>query len=241
VLKTWQAGVATTTVALLSSALVVLDLTEGAFRRWWSARAFTTDAIAGILVVLITVLIVNQALGIRRQRERFRATAAQASMVLSQAIRATRAVLACATSGDRTATSDELRTYMIMLMIAAPILIESKTPRAFLEDAQTLGGMFVHVQHSESESAFKSVPSDAQLEEALRQLKITAAPLLAPLTAEERTAAGTEETSRPYRASMSHRGCQTRQPSTAHSGDYLSETGSVGDWSPPDDDAAAGH
>jgi hypothetical protein len=197
VLKVWRAGVPTVAVALLSSALIVLDLSDGAFRRWWSARAFTTDAIAGILVVLITVLIVNQALGIRRDRERFRATAAQASMVLGQAIRTTRAVLARTTSGDRTAASDELRTYMIMLMIAAPILIDIRRPRAFLEDAQTLGGMFVHVQHSESQSAFKSVPSDAQLEEALRQLKITAAPLLAPLTAEERTAAGTEEPSRP--------------------------------------------
>lgn len=194
-LKFWRAGVATIAVALLSSALIGLDLSDGAFRRWWSARAFTTDAIAGILVVLITVLIVNQALGIRRERERFRATAAQASMVLSQAIRATRAVLACATSGDRTAASDELRTYMIMLMIAAPILIETKTPRAFLEDAQTLGGMLVEVQHWESQSSFKAVPSDAQLEQALQQLKIAAAPLLAPLTAEERTAAGTEETS----------------------------------------------
>jgi hypothetical protein len=140
------------------------------------------------------VLVVNRALGIGRDRERFRATAAQASMVLGQAIRSTRAVLACTTSGDRTVVSDELRTYMIILMIAAPILIESKAPRAFLEDALTLGGMLVHVQHSESQSSF---PSDAQLEEALRQLKITAAPLLAPLTAEERTAAGTEETSQP--------------------------------------------
>ena len=197
VLKVWRAGVATVAVALLSSALIVLDLSDGAFRRWWSARAFTTDAIAGILVVLITVLIVNQALGIRRDRERFRATAAQASMVLGQAIRTTRALLACTTSGDRTAASDELRTYMIMLMIAAPILIDSKTPGAFLEDAQTLGDMLVHVQHSESPSCFKTVPSDAQLEEALQQRKITAAPLLAPLTAEERTAAGTEETSQP--------------------------------------------
>ena len=196
-LKVWRAGVATVAVALLPSALIVLDLSDGAFRRWWSARAFTTDAIAGILVVLITVLIINQALGIRRDRERFRATAAQASMVLGQAIRTTRAVLACNTSGDRAAASDELRTYMIMLMIAAPILIESKTPRAFLEGAQTLGGMLVHVQHSESQSSLKSVPSDTQLGEALRQLKITAAPLLAPLTAEERTAAGAEETSQP--------------------------------------------
>jgi hypothetical protein len=140
------------------------------------------------------VLVVNRALGIGRDRERFRAMAAQASMVLGQAIRTTRAVLACTTSGDRSAASDELRTYMIMLMIAAPILIESKAPRAFLEDAQTLRGMLVHVQHSESQSSF---PSDAQLEEALQQLKIIAAPLLAPLTAEERTAAGTEETSQP--------------------------------------------
>jgi len=69
VLKVWQAEVATIAVALLSSALIVLDLSDGAFRRWWSARAFTTDAIAGILVVLVTVLIVNQALGIRQERE----------------------------------------------------------------------------------------------------------------------------------------------------------------------------
>ncbi len=191
-LKFWQAGVATIAVALLSSALIVLDLSDGAFRRWWSARAFTTDAIAGILVVLITVLIVNQVLRLRQQRDRFRATAAHAALLFSQASRATRAVLACATSGDRTAASDELRTYMIMLMIGAPILIDSKTPRAFLEDAQRLGGMLAQVRQTDSPSA----PSDAQLEEALRQLKMTAAPLVAALTAEERTAAGTEETPR---------------------------------------------
>jgi hypothetical protein len=55
--------------------------------------------------------------------------------------------------------------------------------------------MLVQVQHSESQRSLNTAPSDAQLEEALQQLKITAAPLLAPLTAEERTAAGTEETS----------------------------------------------
>src|SRR6201996_533965 len=120
-MRFWQVGVATIAVALLSSALIVLDLSDGAFRRWWSARAFTTDAIAGILVVLITVLIVNQVLRLRQQRERFRATAAHAALLLSQANRATRAVLARATSGDRTAASEELRTYMIMLMIGAPI------------------------------------------------------------------------------------------------------------------------
>jgi hypothetical protein len=195
VLKVWQAGIATIAVTLLTLALIVLDVSDGAFRRWWSARAFTTDAIVGILVVLISVLIVNQALGIRRQRERFRATAAQASMVLSQAIRATRAVVACTTTGGRTAVSDEVRTYMIMLMIAAPILIDGKTPRAFLEHAQTLGGMLVQVQNPDVQRYFKTVKSEGQLEEALQQLKIAVVPLLAPLSAEERTATGNEETS----------------------------------------------
>jgi hypothetical protein len=55
--------------------------------------------------------------------------------------------------------------------------------------------MLVQVQHSESQTSGKTVTSDTQLEEALQQLKIAAAPLFAPLTAEERTAAGTEETS----------------------------------------------
>jgi len=38
-------------------------------------------------------------------------------------------------------------------------------------------------------------PVTASFEEAPQQLKVTATPLLAPLTAEERTAAGTEESS----------------------------------------------
>src|SRR5271166_7197025 len=87
-LKGWQAGSATVVVALLTSALITLDLTDGVFRRWWSSRASTTDAVGGILVVLITVLIVNQVLAIRQQRDRSRATAAQAAIVASQAFRA---------------------------------------------------------------------------------------------------------------------------------------------------------
>jgi hypothetical protein len=60
-------------------------------------------------------------------------------MGLSQAIRATQAVMANAGSGDRPAASDEVRTYMTMMMIAAPILIESKTPRVFLETSPITG------------------------------------------------------------------------------------------------------
>ena len=136
-IKGWQAGSATIIVALLTSALIILDLTDGPFRRWWSSRAaFTTDAVGGILVVAITVLIVNQVLRIRQQRDRCLATAAQTAIVLSQAIRATRLASALGdNSGDRAAASDEVRTYMTMLLIAAPILIDAKIPRAFLDSA----------------------------------------------------------------------------------------------------------
>jgi cytochrome c biogenesis factor len=68
VLKEWQAGFAGIAVTLLMSALIVLDLNYGAFRCWWSGHAFTTDAVAGILVVLITALIIRQILRLRRQR-----------------------------------------------------------------------------------------------------------------------------------------------------------------------------
>jgi hypothetical protein len=65
-------------VTLLASAVIVLDLIDDRFRQWWSARALATDTLAGILVVLIAVLIVNQEVGIREQRQRFHATTADA-------------------------------------------------------------------------------------------------------------------------------------------------------------------
>ena len=139
-IKGWQAGISTIVVTLVTLAFVVLDLTDENFRRWWSTRAFTTDTVAGVLVVLITVLVVNQLLRIRQLRGRSRATAAQAAIVLSQAVRATRAVSALGDSGDRDAAADEVRTYMTMVLIAAPILIDVRTPRAFLEKSQHLGG-----------------------------------------------------------------------------------------------------
>ncbi|HWT50472.1 MAG TPA: hypothetical protein VN255_18510 [Mycobacterium sp.] len=103
-IKGWQAGSATIVVALLTLALIMLDLTDGPFRRWWSSRAFTTDTVGGILVVLITVLIVNQVLRMRQHRDRSQAIAAQTAILLSQASRVTRFVSALGdNSGDRLA------------------------------------------------------------------------------------------------------------------------------------------
>ena len=63
--------------------------------------------------------------------------------------------------------------------------------------------MLAQVQRPDERTHFKTVRSDCQLEEALQQLKIAAIPLLAPLTAEERAAAGIEE------SSSTHNGVQS--------------------------------
>ncbi len=201
-IKAWQAGTATIVVTLLTLAFVVLDLTDEMVRRWWSTRAFTTDTVAGVLVVLITVLVVNQVLRIRQQRDRSRAIAAQAAIVLSQAVRATRAASALGDSGDRDAASDEVRTYMTMVLIAAPVLIDARTPRAFLEKAQHLGGQLAHVLGSPTRRSRRAASPSTVLDQALDELRAAAAPLLALLSDEDRAAAGGDETEPPESAAQ---------------------------------------
>jgi hypothetical protein len=190
--KGWQAGFATVVVTLLTLFLVVLDITDETFRQWWSARPFTTDTVGGILVVLITVLVVNQVLRIRQLRDRSRATAAQAAIVLTQAARATRVVAAVGDSGDRAAASDEVRTYLTMVLIAAPILIDARISRAFLEQAQRLGGLLAQTLGTAPRRRSRAVTPSATLDQALEHLRATAAPLIALLSGEERTAVGDE-------------------------------------------------
>ncbi|WP_428338461.1 hypothetical protein [Mycobacterium sp.] len=193
-IKGWQATSSTIVVAVLTSALITGDLTDEAFRRWWSSRALTTDIVGGILVVLVTVLVVDQLVRFRRQRDQSRATATQAAIVLSQAIRVTRLTSELGdNSGDRAAASEEGRIYTIMLLVAAPILIEAKIPRAFLEQAQKLGAQLTQRLTPATYTFHLAMQSNTDLEETLNQVKIAAAPLIALLTAAERTAAGGED------------------------------------------------
>ena len=101
-------GFATIAVTVLTLVLVVFDFTDDAFRGWFAARPFTTATAAGILVLGITVLVVDQVLRMRQLRERSRATAAQAEIVLVQATRATQAASdALNGSGDRATASSK--------------------------------------------------------------------------------------------------------------------------------------
>ena len=95
-------------------------------------------------MLLITVLVVDQVVRLRQVSDRSRAIAAQAAIMVVQARRTVQAVTQAVAKGaadsDRDAASDELRTYMMMLLVAAPLLIDIPVSRSFLEQAQALGG-----------------------------------------------------------------------------------------------------
>ena len=137
----WRGWLAASLVTLATVVLVILDSADVRLRRWWLGHALTTDTVAGLLVLLITVLVANQVVRRRQISDRSRAVAAQAAIMMAQAARSSRAVSSALNgSGDREAASDEVRTYMIMLLVGAPVLIEAKVSRDFLEQAQHLGG-----------------------------------------------------------------------------------------------------
>jgi hypothetical protein len=188
--KAWGAALAVTVVALV---LAVLDLDDGSVSRWWARHAFTTSIVSGILVLLVTVLIVNRVLSVRQLRDRSRAIAAQAAIVMSQAARATRAVVAVLQGGDRDTASDELRTYMTMLLISAPVLIDASLSRTFLEEAQRLAAELARALTLTRDSE----PTDelrAHLDAAVDRMRTVSKPLLDILKPDERLVVTAEDT-----------------------------------------------
>ena len=91
-LSRWQGGLAAIVVTLLAAVLVVLDINDGAMRRWWDGHAISTDTVSGLLVLLITLLVVDQVVSLRQINGRARAVAAQAAIVMTQAMRSSQAV-----------------------------------------------------------------------------------------------------------------------------------------------------
>lgn len=179
-------------ITLVTLGLIALDLTDAAARRWWADRAFATDVVAGILVVLITVLVVDQVVRVRQLKDRARVMSAQAAILMVQAGRAKQSVSAAMNgSGDRDAALDEVRIYMTILSISAPVLIDARVSRTFLEQAQTLGADLARgLGSAVKASGETSAASDSQLEDSFQRLRSASAPLLEVLTAEQQSAAG---------------------------------------------------
>lgn len=189
-LTRWQSGLGSVAVVLVMFGLLIADLTDGALRRWWDGHALTTDTAAGLLVVLVTVLVVNQVVSMRQARDRSRAVAAQAGIMMNQAARSSKAVSAALDgSGDRGGASDEVRTYMIMIMVSAPVLIEAPVSRDFLEEAQRLGGLMAYALTTMSRAPDGAAVSRTRLDSAVERLRAASAPLLELLTPEEQAAA----------------------------------------------------
>lgn len=170
--------------------LVVLDATDYSVRRFFGQRALLTDIVSGVLVLLFTVLVVDQVVRRRTVAARSKAVGAHVAIVLAQAARTVSSVRAVgAGTGERETALDEQRTYMLMLLVAAPVLLEAPPARRFLEDAQRLAGTLTRVLGPSLPAAFaRLLPDD--LDAAVDGLRASAAPLLKVLTGPERAAVG---------------------------------------------------
>ena len=170
---------------LVTVALIVGEITNAAQRGWWGSHSLTTDTVSGLLVLSITVLVVNQLLNLRQDRQQSRVVAAQAAIVVAQAAQSVKDVSSVGRgSGDRHAASEAYRTCMLMLLISAPVFIDDPVARRFLEQAQDFGAEMTRTlaqTHSSPDGA--AGPGD-RLDDAMQQLQSAAAPLLQLLSPE---------------------------------------------------------
>jgi hypothetical protein len=164
---------------VITLALVVGELTDAGQRRWWAAHPLATSTVSGLLVLLVTVLVVNQLLSRRQGRQRGHAVAAQAAVMVAQAARAAKAVSSVIDGlGDRDVASDGFRTYMMMPLVSAPVLIDDSVARRFLEQAQYFGAVMARtLALIDRSTGGAAVPGDT-LDDAVQQLQSAAAPLL---------------------------------------------------------------
>jgi WD40 repeat protein len=192
VLSGWQGWSAAIVATLLTAVLVILEITDEAMRRWWSGHALTTDTVSGLLVLLITLLVIDQLVRLRQIQGRARAVGAQAAIILTQAVRASRSVSEAIAKGadhsKRDDAVDEFRTYMMMLLVGAPVLIDEKMSRTFLEQAQVVAAQMARALGVSPRSS-----ADVHLDEAVRGLRDASKPLLQALDPQTQAAVSGDE------------------------------------------------
>ena len=148
-----------------------------------------TATVTGLLVLMITVLVVDQVVRLRQGKCRARAVAVQGAILRTQANTASREVSqVLAGSGDRDMAYEEFRTYTMMVLSVAPVLIDARRSRNFLERAQDLDGAM-----AQALSLLATVPGQekflaARLDDTLQALKSASTPLLQNLTPELQSA-----------------------------------------------------
>ena len=187
-IRGWSGAVA---VMVVTATLVILDIGDGSVHRYWSRHSFTSSVLSGLLVLLLTVLIVDRVALMRQLKGQSRAIAAQAAVIVGQAARTADAIGSMSSSaGDRDEASDELRTYTQMLLTSAPVLIDAELSRTFLESAQRLAGqLFRALRDGKDETAEQR---KKRLDSEVESLRRAAAPLLEPLSRDQRAAASSD-------------------------------------------------
>ena len=155
--------------------LVVLDVLDGAVSRWFVDHALTTAALTGILVLLITTLVVDRVIRRGQVQERATAVAAQAGLLARQAQRTAQTVRdALNGKAERDAASEEIRTFMVMLMVSAPLLIDTNSTRTFLESADRLAAVLARVVsrelHASDDTSAKIARAAAAVDAASKPL-----------------------------------------------------------------------
>ncbi|MGH3152146.1 MAG: hypothetical protein ACRDOB_15670, partial [Streptosporangiaceae bacterium] len=134
VLTRWQSGLAAIVVTLGTATLVILDLADAGVRAWGS-QPRDHDRDGGGAARAADHGASGRSGGEPQAAQRpCRAIAAQAAIVVTQARRTSQAVSQAIfaddaqddrdAQGDRDAAVDEFRTYMIMMLLAAPVLID---------------------------------------------------------------------------------------------------------------------
>lgn len=173
-------------VTATALSMILLELADGDVRHFWATHTFTADTVGGLLVLALTVLVVNQVLQRRQFSERSRAVAANAGIMVAQARRSVEAVTSARDAGgDTNAASDEVRTYMMTLLVGAPVLMEDPVARHFLEVAQTLAAELARVLAPAQVSTLIGEGPAGGLDEAVDNLRVAARPLLTVLSPAE--------------------------------------------------------
>ena len=189
-LNPWKGVSAALFITGVAAGLIVLELTDRGVRRWWALHAFTTDAVAGLVVLLITILVADQFVRYQQVKNRSRATAAQAAILMAQGTRSARTVTAFLQKpDDRDAASDEVRTYLTMVLFAAPILIDTATPRRFLEQSQRLGAELARAFNTDLHDPGAVSAMRARIDTATDGVRDAAQPLIQVLNAQQLAAA----------------------------------------------------
>jgi hypothetical protein len=192
-LREWIAALS---VLALTVVAVVLDIVDASVRGFWSRHSFSSSVVSGLLVLLLTVLFVDRVNRARKIKDQSRAVGVQAAVIVAQAGRAADAMTRPAqTDEDRDEASQELRTFMQMLLTSAPILIEARDSRAFLEVAQqTAGELFRALR---LRAADENADSSGRVQAALEQLNLASAPVVVHLNREERAAVASDSDADP--------------------------------------------